>query len=89
MSITKDKKAELITGFKHHAKDTGSPAVQIALCTERINSLTGHFKKHKKDHHSRMGLLRLVSQRRRLLDYLKRKNADEYKALLSKLDLRK
>ncbi len=72
-----------------HEKDTGSPSVQIAIITERINNLTGHFKLHKKDHSSRRGLLKLVSQRRKLLDYLKKHDAEKYKALIDKLDLRK
>ncbi len=89
MALVKEKKTEIITSFKEHEKDTGSPSVQIALLTERINSLSGHFKAHKKDHHSRHGLLRMVSVRRRLLEYLKKKNLKEYQALIKKLDLRK
>jgi ribosomal protein S15, bacterial/organelle len=89
MSLTKEKKTELIVGFKAHDKDTGSPVIQIALLTERINSLSGHFKAHKKDHHSRQGLLRMVSVRRRLLEYLKKKSPDEYQSIIKKLDLRK
>lgn len=89
MVLAKTKKQELIGGFKVHEKDTGSPSVQIALLTERINSLSEHFKTHKRDHHSRRGLLRMVSIRRRLLDYLKRKNEKEYQDLVKKLDLRK
>ena len=89
MALVKEKKTEIITSFKEHEKDTGSPIVQIALLTERINSLSGHFKAHKKDHHSRHGLLRMVSVRRRLLEYLKKKNLKEYQALIKKLDLRK
>jgi len=89
MALVKEKKTEIISGFKGHEKDTGSPGVQIALLTERINSLSGHFKTHKKDNHSRHGLLRMVSTRRRLLDYLKRKNPKEYQAIIKKLDLRK
>jgi len=69
--------------------DTGSPEVQVALLTTHINELTGHFKTHVKDHHSRRGLLRMVSQRRKLLDYLKRKNADSYRSLIERLGLRK
>lgn len=87
--ITKEKKEELISPFKLHNKDSGSSAVQVALLTERINSLTGHFKLHKKDHHSRQGLLRLVSQRRRLLDYLKKHDAERYHQVIDKLELRK
>jgi len=87
--LEKTKKKELITGFKVHEKDTGSPSVQIALLTERINSLSDHFKMHKRDHHSRRGLLRMVSIRRRLLEYLKRKDEKEYQDIVKKLDLRK
>jgi len=89
MPLLKEKKKELIQSFKEHEKDTGSPSVQIALLTERINSLAGHFKTHKRDHHSRQGLLRMVSIRRRLLEYLKRKNQKEYQEIIKKLDLRK
>ena len=89
MALAKDKKKEIVTAYKAHEKDTGSPAVQIALLTERINSLSGHFKAHKKDHHSRQGLLRMVSVRRRLLEYLKKKSPDEYQGIIKKLDLRK
>ena len=89
MSITKEVKTTLIKEHKMHEKDTGSPSVQIAIITERINNLTGHFKLHKKDHSSRRGLLKMVSQRRKLLDYLKKHDAEKYKALIDKLDLRK
>jgi small subunit ribosomal protein S15 len=89
MVLVKEKKAQIIGSYKGHDKDTGSPSVQIALLTERINSLSDHFKAHKKDHHSRHGLLRMVSVRRRLLEYLKRKDAKEYQAIIKKLDLRK
>ena len=89
MALVKEKKSELIKNFKVHEKDTGSPSIQIALLTERINSLSEHFKMHKKDHHSRTGLLRMVSIRRRLLDYLKRKDVKEYQEIIKKLDLRK
>ena len=89
MALVKEKKTEIITTFKEHEKDTGSPTVQIALLTERINSLSGHFKSHKRDHHSRQGLLRMVSTRRRLLEYLKRKDLKGYQEILKKLDLRK
>ena len=89
MALVKEKKTEIIKNFKDHEKDTGSPGVQIALLTERINSLSGHFKTHKKDHHSRHGLLRMVSVRRRLLEYLKKKDSKSYQALIKKLDLRK
>ena len=89
MALVKEKKNEIIKSFKINEKDTGSASVQIALLTERINSLSGHFKSHKRDHHSRQGLLRMVSLRRRLLDYLKRKDLKEYQDLIKKLDLRK
>jgi len=89
MVLAKEKKTELIQNFKGHSKDTGSPNVQIAILTERINLLTGHFKSHKKDHASRQGLLRLVSKRRGLLDYLKSNDPKKYEELIKKLDLRK
>lgn len=89
MSIRKEAKTTLIKEYKTHEKDTGSPSVQIAIVTERINNLTEHFKSHKRDHSSRRGLLKLVSQRRRLLDYLKKHDAEKYQALIDKLDLRK
>ncbi|MFH1752670.1 MAG: 30S ribosomal protein S15 [Candidatus Omnitrophota bacterium] len=87
--IQKEKKTKLIEDYKQHEKDTGSSSVQIALITERINSLTGHFKTHKKDHHSRQGLLKLVNQRRTLLDYLKREDEKKYQELIKKLEIRK
>jgi len=89
MSITKDRKKEVIKSFKTHEKDSGSAFVQIAVLTERINNLGPHFKSHVKDHHSRYGLLKLVSQRRKLLDYLKRENQDAYFKLIEQLELRK
>ena len=89
MSIQKEKKKEIITSFKRHDKDSGSAFVQIAVLTERINNLGPHFKAHTKDHHSRRGLLKLVSQRRKLLDYLKRENQEAYFKLIEQLDLRK
>ena len=89
MALVKEKKTEIIKTYKEHEKDTGSPSVQIALLTERINSLSGHFKAHKRDHHSRRGLLRMVSIRRRLLEYLKRSDEKEYQAVIKRLDLRK
>ena len=89
MSIKKQVKTTLINEYKIHEKDTGSPEVQIAILTERINSLTEHFKVHKKDHSSRRGLLKLVSSRRRLLDYLKKHDSAKYQELLEKLKLRK
>lgn len=87
--LHQDKKAELVTKFKQHDKDTGSPEVQVAILSERIAYLTEHFKTHAKDHHSRRGLLKLVSQRRRLLDYLKGKDPQRYKALIDGLGIRK
>lgn len=89
MALVKEKKQEIITKFKIHEKDTGSPEVQVAILTERINYLTEHLKKHKKDIHSRHGLLMMVNKRRRLLDYLKRINFERYQNLIDKLDLRK
>lgn len=85
---SKDKK-EIIEKFKIHERDTGSSSVQIALLTRRINDLTNHFKIHPKDYHSRTGLLKLVGQRRRLLNYLNRKDPDQYRALIQDLGLRK
>jgi small subunit ribosomal protein S15 len=89
MSLDPVRKEELISKFRIHDKDTGSPEVQIALLTERIVYLTGHFKVHTKDHHSRRGLLKLVSQRRRLLDYLKDKNYESYQNVIKNLGIRK
>lgn len=82
-------KSEVIGSYKRHESDTGSPEVQIALLTERINHLTDHFKVHKKDYHSRRGLLKMVGQRRRLLDYLKKSNLNKYRELISSLGIRK
>jgi small subunit ribosomal protein S15 len=84
-----EKRTELVTKFRTHEKDTGSPEVQVALLTERINYLTEHFKTHKKDHHSRRGLLKIVGQRRRLLDYLRTKDQNRYKKLIETLGIRK
>jgi small subunit ribosomal protein S15 len=89
MPLNTDKKIEVVTRFRTHDHDTGSPEVQIALLTERIGYLTDHFKTHVKDHHSRRGLLRLVSKRRRLLDYLKRTSLDRYRKVVGALNLRK
>ena len=89
MSIEKPRKQELIQKYKTHPKDTGSSFVQIAVLTERINTLGDHFKSHVKDHHSRRGLLKLVSQRRKLLDYLKREDEKAYIKLIEQLELRK
>lgn len=87
--MTPEKKKEIIDDFRMHPSDTGSPEVQIALLSERITYLTDHFKTHKKDHHSRRGLLKLVGQRRQLLNYLKRKNIDRYNAVIERLGLRR
>jgi len=87
--LVKEKKTKIIDSFKTHARDTGSAQVQIAVLTERINSLGEHFKQHKKDFHSRRGLLLLVSRRRRLLNYLKEKDIAKYEEVLGKLNLRK
>jgi small subunit ribosomal protein S15 len=89
MSLATDIKKTVITKFATHDGDTGSPEVQVALLSERINYLTEHFKSHAKDHHSRRGLLRVVSQRRRLLDYLKHKSLDRYRKLIDTLGIRK
>ena len=89
MSVTTEKKAEVIRKFAKKPKDTGSPEVQVAILSERISNLTEHFKSHVKDNHSRRGLLKLVSQRRRLLDYLKSRDAQRYSALISRLGLRR
>ena len=89
MSITTDRKAELIKTFGSKAGDTGSPEVQVAILTERITNLTDHFKTHAKDNHSRRGLLKLVSQRRQLLDYLKRTEEGRYKSIIEKLGIRR
>jgi small subunit ribosomal protein S15 len=87
--MTPEEKAKIIEEFKRHDGDTGSPEVQIALLTARIKHLTEHFKVHKKDVHSRMGLLKLVGRRRGLLNYLKKKDIERYRAILEKLNLRK
>ena len=89
MALDKERKTELIGSYKTHEGDTGSPEVQVAILTERINYLTEHFKIHAKDHHSRRGLLQLVGQRRRLLDYLKRKDTGRYADLIRRLGVRK
>jgi small subunit ribosomal protein S15 len=89
VALTKDRKTELIKSFETHEKDTGSPEVQIAILSERITYLTEHFKVHAKDHHSRRGLLMLVGQRRRLLDYVKRKDQGRYAAIIQRLGIRK
>ena len=87
--LSKDRKTEVIGSYRTHGSDTGSPEVQVALLSERISYLTEHFKTHAKDHHSRRGLLKLVGQRRRLLDYLKRKDTEKYAELINKLGIRK
>lgn len=89
MSVTDARKAELIKEYATKAGDTGSPEVQVAILTERINNLTGHFKSHTKDNHSRRGLLKMVSQRRSLLDYVKRKDEARYKTLIERLGIRR
>lgn len=89
MAVTTTQKAQIVQDYQTAAADTGSPEVQVALMTARINDLTGHFKEHAKDHHSRRGLLKLVSKRRKLLDYLKGKSGDRYRALIERLGLRK
>jgi small subunit ribosomal protein S15 len=87
--LATEKKQEIINSFKKHETDTGSPEVQIAILTERIIYLTEHFKTHKKDHHSRRGLLKLVGQRRRLLDYVKKKDVERYKSVIERLGIRR
>lgn len=89
MKLDNENRQKLVSGFKLHTKDTGSPAVQVALLTSRINNLTEHFKVHKKDIHSRQGLLKLVNKRRRLLKYLKDNNEEKYREVVKKLELRK
>ena len=84
-----ERKSAIVQKYRTHEKDTGSPEVQVALLSERINQLTEHFKTHKKDHHSRRGLLKLVGQRRRLLDYLRGKDSQRYKKLIEGLGIRK
>lgn len=89
MTLEAGKKQEIVAKFKQHDNDTGSPEVQIALLSARIEYLTEHFKTHKKDHHSRRGLLKLVGQRRRLLNYLKDKSVDRYRQVIQELGIRK
>ena len=89
MALTKDRKTEIISSFRAHPSDTGSPEVQIAILSRRIEDLTDHFNSHAKDHHSRRGLLKMVGTRRRLLDYLKDRNAERYRDLIKKLGIRK
>ena len=89
MSITHENKNELIQSYRTHESDTGSPEVQIAILTKRIEHLTEHFKVHAKDHHSRQGLLKMVGKRRRLLDYLKHKDLNRYQTIIGRLGIRK
>ncbi len=89
MSVTAEQKNEIVKKHQRSEGDTGSPEVQIAILTARIQDLTGHFKEHNKDHHSRQGLLKMVNQRRKLLDYLKRKDASRYTSLIAELGLRR
>ncbi len=89
MAITKEQKTEIIKKYGKDAKDTGTPEVQIALLTARINDLAPHFEKFTKDHHSRVGLLKMVGKRRRLLDYLQEKNIERYRKIISDLQIRK
>ena len=89
MALSKDRKTDLIGSYKTHEGDTGSPEVQVAILSERINYLTEHFKTHAKDHHSRRGLLMLVGRRRRLLDYVKSKDVQRYADLIKRLNIRK
>ncbi|MDQ5974102.1 MAG: small subunit ribosomal protein [Actinomycetota bacterium] len=89
MALTKEEKEKIIKEFSHGKEDTGSPEVQVALLTHRINGLQPHFGEHKKDHHSRRGLLKMVNQRRKMLDYLKRKDLPRYQELISRLGLRR
>ncbi len=89
MPLSTEQKTEIVKEHGRSGSDTGSPEVQVALLTERINHLTGHFSEHKHDHHSRRGLLKMVSQRRKLLDYLKRRDRERYQALIKRLGLRR
>lgn len=89
MAISAEQKATILTENQRTAGDTGSPEIQVALLSARINDLSGHFKEHTHDHHSRQGLLRMVSQRRKLLDYLKKKDLERYRDLIARLGLRK
>jgi len=89
VALERQHKTELISSYQTHEGDTGSPEVQIALLTKRIEHLTGHFKTHAKDHHSRQGLLKMVGRRRRLLDYLKRKDLERYQRVIGRLGIRK
>ncbi len=89
MSLTREKKSLIVDAYRMHDTDTGSPEVQVAILSERINYLTEHFKSHAKDHHSRRGLLKMVGKRRRLLDYLKTKDVNRYRTVVERLGMRK
>lgn len=89
MALSQERKQQLIKEFAQHEQDTGSPEVQVAILTERINELTEHLRRHKKDHHSRRGLLKMVGKRRRLLQYLKSLDAERYQAVITRLGLRR
>ena len=89
MTLTREHKSQIVDAYRTHSTDTGSPEVQIAILSEKINYLTEHFKVHAKDHHSRRGLLKMVGKRRRLLDYLKAKDAEKYRTVIDKLGIRK
>ncbi len=89
MALAKEKKNKIIAQFKREKHDTGSPEVQVALLTERINGLSGHFKTNVKDHHSRYGLLKMVARRKKLISYLKQENPERYQKLITTLDIRK
>ena len=89
MAVTVERKQAIVQAFQRHEGDTGSPEVQIALLTERINDLTEHFKIHTKDHHSRRGLLKMIGTRRSLLEYLKQKDSERYRALIARLGIRR
>jgi small subunit ribosomal protein S15 len=89
MTLNAEQKSEIVKKFARHQNDTGSAAVQVAILTARVNDLQGHFETHKKDHHSRRGLMKLVGQRRSLLDYVRRRNVQEYRDLIQQLGIRK
>ena len=89
MPLTRERKSQIVDEYRTHTTDTGSPEVQIAILSERITYLTGHFKVHAKDHHSRIGLLKMVGKRRRLLDYLKSKDINRYRTVIERLGMRK
>jgi len=89
LTLSREQKSQIVDSYRTHSTDTGSPEVQIAILSEKINYLTEHFKVHAKDHHSRRGLLKMVGKRRRLLDYLKAKNAEKYRTVIDKLGIRK